>query len=449
MPPRRRLALAAVWLFAAFSLIYLPDIGHGFIKDDYGWIASSRADRLADAWRFFTDTPMGFYRPLVSLSFAVNGRLHGLRPLPYAHTNFGLVLLTAAGLWALGRRLGLRSGAALFAAAVWAFNVHGINMSVLWISGRTSILGTLFVVLAALAFSSSHRVIAGVFVLLALLSKEEPIALPIVFAAWTAIDLWGERPGARALATAIARRTWPSFAAVAVYLVLRAQTEALTPASAPDYYRLRAAAIGGNVLQYLDRALTFPAALLLLGALGLSRAALHITYDERRIAAKGAVWLALGFALTIMVPVRSSLYVLLPTVGSALAAGALGGAWYRAATRPRLLIAAALLLPVALLPVYRARNVRMKNEALLATHALETITARLADTPPPVRIVVVSAPGARPSFADAFGEQPAAAIRVVLPALGEVPVVSVPEPPARLPGDAMFRVEGSRLIAEH
>ena len=48
----------------AFSLAYLPDLGRGFIKDDYAWVAGSRVTSGTDLLALFTRQD-GFYRPLV------------------------------------------------------------------------------------------------------------------------------------------------------------------------------------------------------------------------------------------------------------------------------------------------------------------------------------------------------------------------------------------------
>ena len=50
---------ALVAVIAIFLLIYLPDVGHGFISDDFRWIAESRVTSLADAAALF-HTNIGF-----------------------------------------------------------------------------------------------------------------------------------------------------------------------------------------------------------------------------------------------------------------------------------------------------------------------------------------------------------------------------------------------------
>src|SRR5262245_33994597 len=99
-----RTLLAAAWIVVCFLMIYLPDCGLGFLKDDYSWIETSRIHGAQSMWRLFREAPMGFYRPLVSLSFGINDALAGLNPEPYGLTNLTLALLTATAIgWLLWR----------------------------------------------------------------------------------------------------------------------------------------------------------------------------------------------------------------------------------------------------------------------------------------------------------------------------------------------------------
>jgi hypothetical protein len=75
-------------LSCAFALLYLPDVGHGLVKDDFGWIAHSAVRSWQDAVSLFRTAPTGFFRPVVSLSFAVNQQVCGLNPRCYGITNF-------------------------------------------------------------------------------------------------------------------------------------------------------------------------------------------------------------------------------------------------------------------------------------------------------------------------------------------------------------------------
>ena len=72
-----RLLLTAGVLCSAFLAIYLPDLGHGFLKDDFAWILSSRLERSGDLIALFTSN-VGFYRPLVSRDAILTKESEGL-----------------------------------------------------------------------------------------------------------------------------------------------------------------------------------------------------------------------------------------------------------------------------------------------------------------------------------------------------------------------------------
>jgi len=356
---------------------------------------------------------MGFYRPLVSLSFGANGLAFGLAPLSYGLTNLALAIATAGAVWWLIVRLGFSLELSLFAASVWLLNFHGIGMAVQWTSGRTSLLGTLFAVLAACAFTASRPVACGLLTLLALLSKEEPLFLPVILLLWVTIDrlVAGQQLNERRALLSVAA----SAVGAAVYLLIRTGSGALTPASAPDFYRFRLSAVPMNALQYADRSLTLTVSLLILGALFVQRKALALTPHERSIILKGVAWLVSGFALTIMIPVRSSLYVCLPAVGSSLIlAGAASAEWRAIERRRPAIVAGLLILPLALLPVYWTRNLRLRNEQLLSTNARRVIAAHLAARSVR-RLIVYDDPVHHPSMRDAFGDTLPIALQLFVP----------------------------------
>jgi len=96
----------------AIALAYLPDVGAGFVKDDYGWIVSSRVREPGDLTRLFVET-RGFYRPVVSLSFAVNEYIGGLSTFTYGLTDFLVAIACGTAIVWLTRALGLPAGAVL------------------------------------------------------------------------------------------------------------------------------------------------------------------------------------------------------------------------------------------------------------------------------------------------------------------------------------------------
>jgi hypothetical protein len=433
-------ANAAAVLLAAFCLAYLGDAGHGFIKDDFRWIRETRVESFADAARLFERTD-GFYRPLVSLTFAASSATFGLTPRPYGLTNLCLTIVNAILIWLLARRLGLGHGPALLAAGTWAFNFHGINMAILWISGRTALMLTLCALLAGIATAAGRMWLAGLCCLLAMLSKEEAVLLPLVLSLWSAYDTSGT-VAQRAIAAT--RRAWPCFAAVAVYLVLRLQTEAFWPADAPSYYRLTPSplVLAANLFQYADRAITWPAVAALVTYAASARQA-ALTATEKRIVAFGAIWLAGLFALTVFVPVRSSLYAVAPSVGAALAAGAVASAALRASPqRTTAALTVLALLPVLLVPIYWRRNERWVRLADFSTDVVDQVRTALSQHP--VRgIVIVDAPSERFNMESAFGSLWPDAAALFVPAATTTVVND--EPPAE--SDALvFRLEHGRLV---
>lgn len=364
-----------------FLIVYVPAAGHGFLSDDFRWILNSRIESLADVLHLFRISD-GFYRPLVSLTFGVDRVLFGLNPRPYGWTNIGFALLTGFLIHRLAIALGLPRGAAILAASLWLLNFHGINLSILWVSGRTALL-----VAAAAAACATFIVKRNLFralacLALALLSKEEAFTLPFVLAFWL-YALGHQDKRSRLLTVAM----WLLGAAMvmAVYLVLRSGTGAMTPATAPSYYRFTfaPAAVARNALEYADRAATTSMIAVVVGAVLLWRRRVRLEPKERRMVFCGLVWLIGGYGITLFLPVRSSLYAVAPSIGGCLVAAVLLNACWRSADnvhRSRATVAA-VVLPFCMLPVYLARrtSVPLADLSTQVLRDLQMETRYLAD----------------------------------------------------------------------
>jgi hypothetical protein len=158
-------------------------------------------------------------------------------------------------------------------------------------------------------------------------------------------------------------QSWPVWVAAAIYLIVRAQTGAFGLSDAPEYYRLTfdPRLVIRNAAEYLDRGATWAAIAGVLVFLVAPRGT-SLNDDERRVIRFGVVWFALMFAITVFVPIRSSLYAVAPSIGSALAAGALASRARRAAPHRFALVCTALIACVAvLIPVYRIRITGSSN----------------------------------------------------------------------------------------
>jgi hypothetical protein len=380
---------------------------------------------------------------MVALSFGFDERLYGLSPAGYAITNLALAFASVAGIIWLGVSLRLPPVAAVFGAGLWILNFHGISTALLWISGRTSLLTAMFAVFAAVALVRGRSLWAGWLTLAALMSKEEPVMLPVVFALWLWID---RRP-----IPAIVRAAWPSFAALAVYLALRARTDAFTPATAPSFYRLSASpdVLLPNALSYLDRSLTFTAAVLILGLLAFARLRSSLVESERQAALKGAVWLVLGFTVTIMIPVRSSLYVVFPTAGSALIGMAAGSWLWRAIPQPRRRVAAAaaFALPILVLPIHWLRHQTTKQQGVLSSRVLEQVRSGSRDPAGIARVVVLDDTSARLNAASAFGAELPRAVELVVGKPVPTELIASQEQRASSPGrdTLVLRVQDGKV----
>jgi len=196
MARTRWIASAAVALLAAAP--YIRSVGFEFVLDDLHLIVHNAF--LREAWSpitafahdFWHGTSFGasYYRPVVTASFALNGRLLGWGPGGFHLVNVLLHAANAVLLLALARRLGCLDRAALCAAALFA--VHPVAAwPVASIVARVDLLPTLFILLAwcVLCRPAGGRVglpgaaRVGTFFLLALLSKESAaafLAVPIL-----------------------------------------------------------------------------------------------------------------------------------------------------------------------------------------------------------------------------------------------------------------------------
>jgi hypothetical protein len=149
-----------------------------------------------------------------------------------------------------------------------------------------------------------------------MLSKEEAVALPVILVAWFYLveDHHHELP------RVIVALGGP----VVLYFALRASSGALTPGTAPSYYQFSFSPwfVWHNLLEYVDRG-----ASVFVGGIAIALAAtgrgVPPAWERRRVLAACAIWFAGGYSLTLFLPVRSSLYALLPSVGAAIACGSI------------------------------------------------------------------------------------------------------------------------------
>lgn len=204
-PVDRRLWLWVLLLVVFVAAVYIPCFRGGFVNDDRQLIqdrallfSTPGAYRVlpfkpywwgtaydADAWRY--------YRPWVSLTYWFEYQLSGLDPSLYHLSNWAVHLANTALVFVLMRSL-VGNGVALGIAALVGVCPAGLT-SVGWISGRTDLWATFFVLLFLLAFREARRtrnrwphIAASAAFFGGLASKEVAIVAPVI--AWTLDRCW-------------------------------------------------------------------------------------------------------------------------------------------------------------------------------------------------------------------------------------------------------------------
>jgi hypothetical protein len=427
----RFVTLATIIGAVFVACVYVPAVGRGFVKDDFRWLGDARS-ALEDPVHAVLPRAPNFYRPLVTASFAANYTLFGLNARAYGLTNVALYLACIAAIWLLLRDVGVGGPAASIGALTWALNPHGINMAVVWISGRTSLMLTVFGVLSTVCFLRRWRLTGALLLLAALLSKEEATVLPFVILVWVPIA----RRERRVSKAGTGGGDWALdvlgvLVPLVVYFALRAQTPALTPSTAPWFYRFTAdpRALAINALSYLDRGATFFVVMAAIGVAIYGRTGLRGV--SPRLVVAGLAWFLGGIALTVLIPVRSSLYAVFPSVGIATITAAVFDA-LRAAdnTRSRddLRFAAALAAILLFVPLYGRRNERWVEPARLSALTVRALT--LDPPAPDAKGVVVfeDEPAPYATFDTALGALASAAVQVVTGRALEARIVTPAEP---------------------
>jgi protein O-mannosyl-transferase len=180
--------LIIIALAAIATVLYARTIGYGFVWDDDAVVLKDpRALSLKESLRAFREPVDRLYRPVRTMSYAIDAMFSGAgqSPLPYHVDNVFLYALTAAAFYLFLYALTGRITYAVGGAALYA--VHPIHVEpVAWISGgRADLLAApaLFFSFALLLITvrSSKRfyttLAAGLLLyFIALLSKESAVA---------------------------------------------------------------------------------------------------------------------------------------------------------------------------------------------------------------------------------------------------------------------------------
>jgi protein O-mannosyl-transferase len=336
-------------LVAATLIVYADALSNGFVWDDETLVVKNPGIKsLAGVPQLFASDLFPFpivshyYRPLQSVTYAIDYAVHGLAPFGYHLTSIVLHAATAVVLYRLGTLLLGAARPALVAALLFA--VHPIHTeAVTYVAGRSDPLSGLFGLGALLLAAQRRRLASLVAFALALLSREASMVLVplVVLVDATLARRRGEPRSGRALALVAA----PYLGVLAAYLAVRSAVVgggSVTTQLALVPTHLRLATLPEVVLRYLAVLLVpidlhmerfVPAATSLAEPRVLAATAVVAALVVAAIRLRGRAWpLAFGlawFALALVpyanvVPLATFMaehWLYLPSVGLFLAAG--------------------------------------------------------------------------------------------------------------------------------
>lgn len=188
------LILSFAALLLAPLLLYAPALHGEFVVDDHRFIVRNgeNLDLIHEPWKFFTrpETNAEFgdsdiYRPLRTLSFAIDRACFGLDPFGYHVHSVFLHGLVGILLFMLLRKTLRRDGPAWISSAL--FVCHPLaTEAVAWISSRGDLQGAALLLAALLAARRLERGagapwIAAALAALACFGKESSVVVPALF----------------------------------------------------------------------------------------------------------------------------------------------------------------------------------------------------------------------------------------------------------------------------
>ena len=225
-----KVASGAAIVAAAAAAVYWPALHAGFVGDDFMILHRLRdLTGPADVGRFFRGEFFEYYRPLGFVAHAADWAIAGADPRQFHVTNLLLHLASAVLVLLIGTRLAPRTAAGFVAGLLFALHASN-HEAVVWISARFDLLATFFS-LAAIWWmvrdGPGQDVVPPALFLLAVMSKESAVAMPIAAGAYAVFQQ-------RASTVQTLRRIAPWIAALAVYALLRALGGGVSPVGGPS-----------------------------------------------------------------------------------------------------------------------------------------------------------------------------------------------------------------------
>lgn len=195
------------WLLPVlFSLaVYANSLKGVFFWDDRGIIlentaiktwSGSLASFLPEYWNTHSRGTAGQYRPLRNLFFTLDYSFWRTNPFGYHLTNYLLNALAVFLVAVLAMRVFGSPRAALLAGLLFAMHpAHSENIN--YVKNRSDILCLIFLIYGFLCWLDGKNLRGSVMHVLALLSKEFAVMLPLVMAAYALLRPGGAREAAR------------------------------------------------------------------------------------------------------------------------------------------------------------------------------------------------------------------------------------------------------------
>jgi len=227
----RDLAAVAVASIAA----YAASLGGYFLSDDFHVVTLLNTARSAVDWRnalsdfigvYRGDPTHSYYRPLITLSAAIDYTLWGPNPFGGHLTNLLLNMLNGLLVYGIARTLPPPPAREVALTAGLLFSLHPLHPeAVYWLVGRTELIMTCFVLLSILAYllyAARRRAIwlwlSILAFALALASKETAVVVPFALTLHRLLyrDADSRHPTLRALAPVV-----PHYVLLVAYLAFR------------------------------------------------------------------------------------------------------------------------------------------------------------------------------------------------------------------------------------
>jgi hypothetical protein len=181
-------------LAIATLFTYADSIRNSFTWDDVPLIVNNPAYKSVDnlpllfksSDTYFLGEQTPYYRPVNNVTFMLDYRLYGLKPLGYHAENIAFHCIAVLLLYALMNRLFFKKTLAFMSALLFA--IHPINTEVInLIVSRNNILAAVFIFLSFITYLhgiNEHKIrylfLSGFFFFLGCLSKETALMLPLV-----------------------------------------------------------------------------------------------------------------------------------------------------------------------------------------------------------------------------------------------------------------------------